>query len=370
MNSKVDTSPPLAGLPNRIVIVSDKNFAGVCTKYERAFNTIPGVDCVYVSARAPDAEARARQAISGMAHDKILILYYDPGDVQGHTHQFTERVNMPSDISWGLIRGSSFYRVENLQTITKPGITNVKKHGKYRKIVTNKNNKGPVKKALTVNHERMHAMNEFFDSKTPVILCGTEDLLGINRHSCYLGQPQEFLPYIPNKSPSTVVHITTPARGRDYKKGTGIIKNVFHLLSDNYPDLGLSIVGHPAIPHDECMNILARTGMSVLTMTSWDYGLGYVGLESLSRSCLCLGRLSKYSSFIRSPVVNTPTQAELIRQIKRYYRSPDLFEQARYKQYMWAFKHFNPEAVGRRLENILDTIINDGWRSETRQKLP
>lgn len=362
-------SPPLTEFPKRVVIITDKNFAGVCSKLQQAFSTIPGMDdCRYIHARSHGCEEAARNAFSGLDHSRILCLYYDPGDVQGCINKFTDRINSPRDIPWGLIRGSSFYRVTNLQNISTPGRTNVKKNGKFRKIV-GKQGKGPVKKALTVNHGRMREMNEHFDSLTPLIMCGTEDLLGVNWHNCYLGQPQEFLAYIPDKTPALVGHVTTPARGNDYKKGTGLIRNVFTRVGQDFPEVETRIIGNPSVTHARCLKFLEQIGISVLTMTSWDYGMGYVGLESLSRSCLCVSRPSKFSHHIRSRVQPASTADELWKTIKFYNNNPEQFEQVRQEQYLWALKHFTPRAIGKRFQYILNTIINDGWRHAVRPGL-
>jgi len=342
--NKVEESPPLTEFPDRIIIISDKNFAHIGDKLENCFSYL-GTDNYFINANTHTMESEYVIDAFDCDHARALVIYYDPGNVKGKTNHFTSTVNAPADIPWCLFRGSSIYRVDNLKY--EYGNPHIAKQRKKRPLYIKK--VGPK-----INFGKMREMNAYFDSLTPLIMVGTEDLLAVNQNSVFLGQPQNFNePFVEDKPCDTIGHISTPWGNANTKKGTNIIKKAFNEIKF----MDTAIIGRKRIPHEKCLSFLDGIGISVCTMTTWDYGMGYVGLESISKSCLTMSKRSRFSTEIRSPIINVSTPAEVIKKARFYHRNRDEFDSKRRQQYEWASKHFKPEAVAERFKQILDTTI-------------
>ena len=117
------------------------------------------------------------------------------------------------------------------------------------------------------------------------------------------------------------------------------------------------------LPHDECMNFIESLGMLVCTMTTWDYGMGYVGLEAMSKSILAISKNSIYAKDIKSEVVDVKSPNDLIRTAKECMDNPDEYHAKRRCQWEWGKEHFTDEAIGNRFKEIIQDAIDNGWQS-------
>jgi hypothetical protein len=356
-------SPPLKAFPEKIIIITDKNYSNVCGKLEEALNG-KGMNAVYINARKSGMNDPAViEAFKG-DHSGMLVLYYDPGDTKGTIRYYTPNINAPPDIPWGLLRGSSYYRVDNLamECSRKPvpgnayGKTVIKKvNGRIYKTA---NRKTTYKKTVPYNIAGIRKMNEFFDSLTPLVLIGTECLLTKNPRSMFLGQAQRFDDDFKEDKPlKKVGHITSSSPINNLKKGTNLIRDAFNKI--DFIDTG--IIGKPKVEHEECMRFFDEIGISVLSMTRFDSGLGYTGLESLSKSCLCISKNSVNAPMIGSPVVNAGSPKELIERVSYFHDNPEEYERVRRYQHDWGRKNFSYEAVADRFREILKYTIDHRW---------
>jgi len=178
----IPTSKPLEEFPQRIVLITDKNYASIFNKWQKALQTI-GIDTVYIDARRRFINDKFVQDAFKIEPSQLLALYYDPGDRTGNVRMFTRKINTTPDIPWGLIRGSSLYRVSNIKLETAA----LQRMNRYSNPT-----KSYASKPHIPAYSRITHMNRTFDNKTPLVLCGTECLLGINPQSMFIGQPQEF----------------------------------------------------------------------------------------------------------------------------------------------------------------------------------
>jgi len=262
-------------------------------------------------------------------------MYYDPGNIDGRDWCFTSKVNPSPDIPWGVYRGGSLYRVDNLEIREKK------------------------------NLDIVRYMNKRFDDRATVVMCGTQCLMGINKFSAFLGYPMDFPEYIEGKKPGSIGHVTTgvdgvtPDRVREIMKGSCTIKREFNKI--NF--MRTSIVGKPHIPKPQMMKWLNNTGMVVNTYTSWDSGFGRGSLEGCAHSCLGMSKNSEFAEKINSPIVNLLSSDDIVDKARYYHDNPDEFEVVRRRQYDWAKRNFSMNAVAERFRMILEATI-----SETRNK--
>lgn len=331
---KVYPSPPLTDFPERIIIITDKNYAQVCSKLAEALS-IEGIDAGFIDAKHETMDSPIVKKLFQGDHSRMLAIYYDP--VDGRRNVFTQKINSPNDMPWALYRGSSYYRVDNLvmeDRITKPD-------------------------APENRLEWLRLMNEYYDSLTPLIMCGTECLLSINPRSVWLGQPQRFdRPFNIKKKPDTAGHITTPSLSRDIKKGTGRIRKAF----DKIDFIPTQIIGYPRVSHDECEEFLDKLGFFIIAMMKYDGGLGYTGLEALDHSCLVISKNSKNAKLIQSPIIDAKTPGQLIKKLKYYVDNPDEYHHTRKQQFMWARTNFSYHGIASRLKRIINAAIDNNWK--------
>jgi hypothetical protein len=195
-------------------------------------------------------------------------------------------------------------------------------------------------------------------------MVGTEDLLSINPRSMFLGQPQIFPSFIKKKPLKMIGHITTPSPLRNIKKGTHLIRQGFNKIDF----LETKIIGYPRVKHDVCIDLLTKAGIGVATMTDWDYGMGYVGLESLAYSCLTMSKNSVHAKAIKSPIIDVRKPNDIINKAKYYHDNPSEYEHVRHQQYLWAEQNFSHRAISRRFRDIIQFIIDNNWKATATNK--
>jgi hypothetical protein len=127
------------------------------------------------------------------------------------------------------------------------------------------------------------------------------------------------------------------------------------------PFMATSIIGTKHVDNTKCLEYLRGLGISVTTMTQWDYGLGYVGLESLATSCLTIAKNSMYAPYSKSEIVNVMNPMELIQVAKYFKDNPDEYQKTRRKQYNWGTTHFTYEAIANRFKHIILDATKNGW---------
>lgn len=350
----VSRSRRLTAFPERVILITDKNYANICGKMQNCL-TNDGIDVRSINARQMTMnDPYVIECFDG-DHSKMLVIYYEPGNMKGETRFFTPNINAPPEIPWGLLRGSSQYRVDNLKM--QSGQSNiVKKNGHIYKRFT-KAGSPPTRRH---NIGKLRTMNKFFDSSTPLVLVGTECLLTKNPRSMFLGQPQDFsMEYIKDKSLLKVGHITTSSPHRDIKKGTNNIAKAFKQMDF----IDTAIIGNPKIAHSDCMAFLDNIGISVSTMTDFDSGTGYTTLEALSRSCLCMSKNSENAYMINSPIIDVRNEQDIIDRVKMFMDDPAGYEKTRRKQYEWGRDNFSYKAIANRFERIIQYLIKNGWRA-------
>jgi len=269
-------SEPLTCFPDKVVLISDKKWGtDVFLELSKAFNR-NGIKTYVIDAKKYRSKTPYVKSVLSGDPKKTFIMYYDPGNIDGRDWCFTSKVNPSPDIPWGVYRGGSLYRVDNLEIREKK------------------------------NLDIVRYMNKRFDDRATVVMCGTECLMGINKFSVFLGYPMDFPKYIEGKKPGSIGHVTTgvdgvtPDRVREIMKGSCTIKREFNKI--NF--MRTSIVGKPHIPKPQMMKWLNNTGMVVNTYTSWDSGFGRGSLEGCAHSCLGMSKNSEFAEKINSPIVN------------------------------------------------------------------
>jgi len=345
---KTYVSPPLDDIPERVLIVDDKGFAGATAKFADAFR-LAGIEVIHINAKRCTMTDSTVVKAFDYDHGRMLVLYYDPGDTWCRTDVFTPNVNSPPDVPFGIIRGSSFYRVDNFRIA----------HGHQKAVPrTGRTNMLPPRPSCKFNFGKMERMNRFFDELTPLILVGTEDLMRKYDKSMFLGQPQLFEPFDEGKAPDSIIHISSPSFDRDIKKGTAGITKAF----DKIKFMKTKTIGVTRVPHIRCMKELRRAGMCVHTLTNWDYGMGYVGLESCATSCLGMSRCSGFAPKIRSEIVNVRTPMDIVNKAYYFHNNVDEYHAKRKRQYDWASGLFSYEAVANRFMSIVGDVVAAGWK--------
>jgi len=212
------------------------------------------------------------------------------------------------------------------------------------------------KKGTNLNLSKIQKMNEYFDSGTPLVMCGTECLLDINPKSVFLGQPQKFLAYNPDKKPDSIGHIATSNQS-DIHKGTNKIAQAF----DKIDFIPAEIIGRKKVPHDQCMSFMDRMGMFVATMTDFNSGIGYTTLEAASRSCLVMSKTPIQSRKIKSKVLHVRNPDILISMTRHFVNNPDIYEKTRREQYDWFVNNFSYNAIANRFRKLVTDAIDEGW---------
>ena len=338
-------SPPLRRFPERVLIITDKNFASVCTHLVNALKS-GGMDARYIDAlKMKDTDAYVKDCFN-IDHSKILAIFYDPTE-----ECFTKNIQLPMGVPWGLYRGSLFYRVDNLLLIERKKRSDAMrgKGGMYG-IMPSSNK--------TKNLKRTNAT---YDSLTPLVMCGTECLLNINpEKSVFLGQAYNFdKEFNPNKLPDSIGHLTVSQESvtsRNIRKGTDKIALGFKNLSIKH-----EILGWPHISNERAKSFMNEMGFFVMTMTTWDSGLGYAGLEAISNSCLVMSKLPETSKLINSPLVHVQDPEDLIEKVNIYSHDVNAFNNVRRMQYDWAKKNFSYEGIAKRFRAIVEDCIKNGW---------
>lgn len=345
-HKKIYPSPPLTDFPERVIIITDKNYAQVCSKLAEALSS-NGIEAGFIDATRNTMNSPIVKKLFEGNHSRMLAIYYDPVDMRKNV--FTQKINSPKDMPWGLYHGSSYYRVDNMIL-------------EHNLAIRRKNKKKAIKSKPYHKPNRLNwlkTMNRYYDSLTPLVMCGTECLLSINPRSVWLGQPQRFdKPFDTKKKPNMVGHITTPSINRHVKKGTGHIQQAF----DKVRFIPTQIVGYPKVPHHICKELLTKAGFFVMTMTEYDSGLGYAGLEALSHSCLLMSKNSKNAKLIQSPVINVRTPRHIINKLKYYVDNPDEYQHTRKQQFIWAKTNFSYPGIADRFRRIINATIDSNWK--------
>lgn len=339
-------SPPLEQLPDTVLLLTNRNYSNIFNKLSDALNG-NGIRAIF------------NHVPSNMSRDEIsrtLALFYEPGSVGFYS--FGLNIDIPEGMPWGIVRGSSFYRLDNLM---------MEKEGLYRQQLYRQQGQLYRQQGFrtTFNFSKLKKTNQYFDGLTPLVLCGTEDLLDINPCSVFLGQPQCFNnDFIENKNPDSIGHVST-SRYRDTRKGTNLISSAFRKI--NF--IPANVRGIKKEPFADIMNFMRNTGMMVSTMTSWDSGIGYTTLESAANSCLVMSRNPKQAHYISSKVVDVRTPDDLVDKARFYYDNPDEFQAKRREQYDWFDSHFSYSAITERLLYIIQDVIDSGWEIKKRPRL-
>jgi len=346
-NLKTFKSPRLKEFPDRVIFITDKNYADIGNKMTNCLKE-GGINARFINAPHWTMDDPYIQECFNLDHSKILAIFYDPGNTMGETRYFNKSVGIPTDVPWGLLRGSSYYRIKNLELEAQAiGMMRIGK-----KKIWNPNS--PKSSKFT----KMKRANKYFDSLTPLVMCGTECLLPINPKSVFLGQPQPFtMRFNTKKEPNMIGHITAASTYRSVKKGTGRITSAFNKIDF----METQIIGCPRVPKSKCESLLKNAGMIVITMTTWDSGLGYVGLESLESSCLTMSSLPKSSQLINSPIVHVGKPKDLVEKARFYHDEIDEFHRVRKIQHDWGKKHFSYKAIAARFREIVQNAIDNKW---------
>lgn len=335
-------SPPLHEQPQRVVIMDEHNFAGVGTKLAKAlqlrYDTVQ-----YLPLRGGGLTAkRFLEAFGSGLEQNTLLLIIEPGtgayqpDAElhrwlYHTYKRANRPNVPFGIYWC----GSLCRVDNMVL-------------QYNL---------PTAHSIWLRQRR-----DYLDSLTPLRLCATECLANIGIGHTYVGQPYD-MPNSLTAKPAThrIMHTPTAPFKTDCFKGTANIRRGFDIINaDKNCRVATEIVKY-GTANTTILNKLDKATMYTLTMTDWDSGTGYGGIEALANGCLVFTKKPGNTN-MKNPLVHVRTPQELYSKVKKFATNRQLYESRRRQQFNWAKMMFSPGKVAKRVYKAIQKSIDRGWR--------
>ena len=114
-------------------------------------------------------------------------------------------------------------------------------------------------------------------------------------------------------------------------------------------------------PNQEVISKLKEATMYVMTMTDWDSGTGYGGIEALSRGCLVFSKKPKNTA-IETPIIHVENSVELVQKVTYYDTHRDEYEAKRKEQYEWAKNTYDLPNVSIAVKNEIKRVIDGGWK--------
>ena len=339
-------SPRLTEQPERVVVLDEHDFAGVGSKLAKAlkdrYDTVQ-----YLPLRRGGVDKhRFRDAFGpGPNYSRTLLLIIEPGsgvhqpDAEFHrwlyhTYKGATRPNVPFGIYWC----GSLCRVTNMELQYK----------------------------LPLDHARwLRQRRDYLDSLTPLRMCATECLesLGTGLTHKFVGQPYPFPAEMPKKpAKHHIMHTPTAPFKTDCFKGTNKIKQAFESVKFDKKCRATTEIVHYGTPNTTILNRLDRATMYALTMTDWDSGMGYGGIEALARGCLVFTK-KPTNTTMKTPIIHVNDPTALYKKIKYYSQKCNRaeYESLRREQFEWARAMFSPDRVANRVYKHIQKLIDTGW---------
>jgi len=303
-----------------IVIIDPHNWSGIGNKISKALRLI--YDRVWHIRPKHVSLDKVRKAYAHVD----MILYIEPGDfplkkihekVDDDLYPVLKGIQRPN-VKLGILWCGSICRVDNV--VMAGHIT--AQRGEFFK-------------------ERRRILN----SLVSVRMVATECLMNTGRVK-WLGQPYDFPSELPDKPlEHKIIHTPTNPINTDIYKGTNKIQKAFNEIDNT------EIIKY-GTDNNIVLNKLEQSTIYVMTMTDFDSGLGYGGIEAISRGCLVLSKKPK--SIIQTPIIDVRDEEDLIRTIEEYKEDREKYDRDRALQFNWARKKLSYRAVGRRFKQIVN----------------
>lgn len=334
-------SPVLVKQPSRIVLIDEHDYAGVGTKLASAlkteYNTVQ-----FLSLRRGVSPQRFLDAFGPPSeYNDVLLLFIEPGSGAyqpnlDHAHwlRFGYKGASRPLVPFGVYWCGSLCRVDNMD----------------------------IQYGQTTEHSRwLRGRRDYIDSLTPLRLCATECLERIGLGHEFVGQPYKFPDTIPEKvDQHKIIHTPTAPFKTNCFKGTDNIDKAFSLVRGDRKCKVVTEIIKFGTSNTDIISKLSNTTMYAMTMTDWDSGTGYGGIEALANGCLVFSKKPNNTD-IRSPIIHAKTPKELYLKIYKYSCDRSLYESRRMAQFKWAKETFSPEVVAKRIRQTIQSKINKGW---------
>ena len=187
----------------------------------------------------------------------------------------------------------------------------------------------------------------YFTHHADVALCSTIDLVRCCDGIQFLGQPEWFPDTLPAKdiTKHAILHVRSGPDVTNPFKGTDEICLALSKVKD-------ATILTPPFPtkKDAIMALNERATMAVQSITSYDYGLCYTGLEAISSGALLF---SKTPEWWDTPIVRVNDGADLVKKIQYYQKHPWKWQAQRRKQFDWCKANFSYDAIGGKIMDYL-----------------
>jgi hypothetical protein len=332
-------------MPRRIILVDEHNWASVGTKLARALGS--HFDVRHIRLKHRHFPISKRKSIPASTSDEVreafnapkesLIIFIEPGSLSPRQKPFAHYLHPKimgvarPDIPFGLFWCGTIYRLTNFF----------------------------MKARLSPYYKRyLVKRRTWLNTRTPLRFCATEDLETIDIGSTFVGQPFGFPDTMPGKPERhRILHVPTSPKKTDFTKGTARIRTAFQSINKIMP---AEVVAWGTANHTVIAKMKQST-MYVMTMTSWDSGTGYTGIEALANGCLVFSK-KPTNTKIPTPIINVNNEADLIRQVKKYAGDRNLYEKKRKEQFEWAKLTFGFKQVGLAVKKDIARIIDKGWK--------